>query len=338
MAPGYNTPVEAPPNVVITPITAELIGKLRVSPAATDTAAAGLLQSPKVQPYRIGPHDILSISVWDFGGTKLDVTPVGFGLNTASGYVVAEDGTIFFPFAGKVRVAGRTTDEVRRLLAARIKDTILNPQIDVSVAEYRSRKVYVVGEVAKPGEESIKDTPLTILDAISLAGGATKSADLTGVTLTRDGKVYNLDLLALLKDGEVGHNVLLRDGDVVYVPDNNARKVYVIGEVNKPGSLLMTDRRLTLTEAINDVGGVDRTTSNPARIYVIRGTRATPRVYRLDAADPVALILGDRFPLRPHDVVYVDTSGLTRWSRVINQVLPTATFFGQPNVFNTTGR
>lgn len=336
-APGYKTPQEAPPDVRFIPITAQLDARLGTAGSESDSDMHALMNDGVAGAYRIGPHDVLSISIWDSGGNKLDLTPVGFGLSTASGYVVAADGAITFPFVGKVRVAGKTTDQVRAILADRIKTTILNPQIEVGIAEYHSRKAYVVGDVVKPGEIPIKARPLTIIDAISQAGGTTKTADLAGVTLKRANRVYDINLLALLKEGKASRNIVLRDGDVLYVPDNSLRKVYVIGEVLKPASLPMVDGRMSLTEAINDAGGINPNTSNPAQIFVIRGKPKAPQVYHLDAADPVALILGDHFPLRPRDVVYVDTSGITRWSRVINQVLPTASFFGTPNLYGKQG-
>jgi polysaccharide export outer membrane protein len=64
-------------------------------------------------------------------------------------------------------------------------------------------------------------------------------------------------------------------------------------------------------------------TSNPEFIFVLRGDPKQAEIFWLDAASPDALILGDQFRLRPRDVVYVETAGITRWSRVINQILPT---------------
>jgi polysaccharide biosynthesis/export protein len=330
LAPGYQTPEEIPPDVVFTPITGELIAKLS---AESEPGGSGVTapQGSAAREYRVGPHDVLSITIWDYPG--LEVSPEGFGETRVGGYVVAENGTIFFPFAGNLRVAGKTPAQIRRMLAGALASTILNPQIDVKVSEYRSRKVYVTGEVATPGQQPISDMPLTILDAITLAGGPTENADLTRVSLTQGGQVSDLDVLALLRDGELHRNIVLQNGDIVHVPDNSLRKVYVIGEVGRQSSLIMKDRRMSLTEAISDVGGINPISSQPARIYVIRGNATEPpQVYQLNAEDPIALVLGDHFLLKPRDVVYVDTSGITRWSRVLNQILPTVTFFGQPNL------
>ena len=79
---------------------------------------------------------------------------------------------------------------------------------------------------------------------------------------------------------------------------------------------------MTLAEAIGDTEGVDPAATNNV-IYVIRGEYERPKVYRLDASSPDALLLAVQFPLRPADVVFVSTSDLTRWNRVMNQLMPT---------------
>jgi polysaccharide export outer membrane protein len=191
----------------------------------------------------------------------------------------------------------------------------------------------LAGEVEEPGQKPITDVPMTVVDAIGLAGGPTENADVVNVTLTRGDNVSTIDLLAIHKDGDVVRNVLLQDGDILHVPNSKERKVYVIGEVLEPSSLLMDKQTMTLTEAINDVGSVNPFTSDPGSIYVIRGTPEDTQIYFLDASTPAALVLGDHFQLQPRDVVYVDTSGVTRWNRVITQILPSIRFLQPPSVF-----
>jgi len=87
----------------------------------------------------------------------------------------------------------------------------------------------------------------------------------------------------------------------------------------------MNKGRMTLSEAISEAGGVDRVTSNPSRIYVIRGQQKSMEIFHLNSSSPEALILGDQFMLEPRDIVYVDTAGITRWNRVIEQLVPTTT-------------
>ena len=307
--------------IQIIPITAEVVYRENLAETRSDNPLFEQSKPIADYEYRIGPRDVLSITVWDH--PELTIPAGEFREAEAAGHLVAEDGTIFYPYVGSVKVAGLTMDEVRKVLTQRIRRTIANPQLDVRVAAFRSQKAYVVGEVAVPGPQPITDIPLTVVEAINRSGGVTAESDMLNVRLTRDGNIYDIDLLAMYDDGDVRQNILLKDGDILHVPDQNQQKVFILGEVGAPSSLLMHKGKMTLAEAISDVGGFDRTSSNPEQVFVIRGTPDAPQVFHLNAKSPAALILGDQFKLKPRDVVYVETAGVTRWNRVIEQILPT---------------
>ncbi len=328
LAPGHKMEDPPPnvPGVKIRPITAELLSEQRVNEnleAAQPSAPKGL-PSAKGHQYRIGPHDVLGIIVW--GHPDLTI-PAGQlrGEGAAAGHLVAQNGTIFFPYVGTVKVAGKTVVEAREILTQKIARTlVVDPQVDMRVVAYRSQKTYVVGEVKQPGRVPVTDVPLTVIEAINRAGGLTADADLLHVTLARDGNVYDIDLAAMYKEGSTTQNGLLKDGDLLRIPNRNQQKIFVLGEVAKPASLIMKKTGgMTLTEAISDAGGLDRITSWPAQIYVIRGTPDEAEIYHLSSRSPDALILGEQFQLKVRDVVYVETAPVTRWNRVIEQILPT---------------
>ncbi len=323
MSPGMKmSPGSVAPGVEIIPITPALIAeqtKTGFKDIPTELTAAG--DNDKYE-YRIGPRDILTITVWDH--PELTIPAGQFRAADTEGHRVAEDGTIYYPYAGKVSVAGKTQAEVREILTEKLARQIANPQLDVKVVSFRSQKAYVVGEVATPGFQPITDVPLTVMDAVTRAGGVTPEGDMTHVTLSRDGTVHVINLLDIYQRGDLSRNILLRNGDVLNVANRNRRKVFVMGEVTTPSSLYIPRGRMSLSEAISDVGGINPGTSNPARIYVIRGTAEQPQVFQLNAKNPAALVLGDQFQLRPRDVVYVATAGVARWNRLIENLLPTA--------------
>ncbi|HUL12362.1 MAG TPA: SLBB domain-containing protein, partial [Methylococcaceae bacterium] len=219
--------------------------------------------------------------------------------------------------------AGKSVSEVRDMLTQGLSKFFKKVKLDVRVISFLSHRVYVVGEVKNPGIQSMVDTPLTVAEAVSRAGGATPEADLSNVTLSRGDKIYPVDLLDLYEQGNNAQNLYLKDGDVVNVPDRRENKVYVMGEVGRQTPVQINKGKLTLQQAVLE-NGVDFNTSKPEDIYVIRGAQAKPEIFHLNAGSPDALILADRFPLQPHDVVFVGTSGLTRWSRVMNQLLPSS--------------
>ncbi|WP_395851895.1 polysaccharide export protein [Cystobacter fuscus] len=277
--------------------------------------------------YRVTAHDVLSVIVWDH--PELTIPAGEFRSAEATGHPVSTDGTMFFPYAGIIQVAGKTLPEIRELLTQRLTHVIQKPQLDVRVAGFRGQKVQVTGEVLAPSSLPITDVPMRVQDAISQARGPTPEADLRGVTLTRGGKTSNLDLQALYEQGDISQNWLLQDGDILHVPDRSRNKVFVLGEVRKPSSRVMVKGRMTLAEAIGDTEGFDPVSSNPAKVYVIRGSFDQPTIYKLDARSPDALLLATQFQLQPHDVVFVSAHNLTRWNRIITQIQPTVQMLWQ---------
>jgi polysaccharide export outer membrane protein len=328
--------VLAPANIKIKPITAELIIDLFKSarpPTGDGTSAAKVAsksnlrytgdQPAAVPEYRLGPGDIVSIIVWDH--PELTIPAGSFRSAEQAGTVIAEDGTIFFPYVGVIKAQGKTTSELRTILSTKLAKYIERVQLDVRMVAFRSQQVYVVGEVAKPGIQQVTDIPMTVLDAVNRAGGFTPEADYSRVLLTRRGTTYLVDIQAMYDYGVREQNVMLEQGDIVNVSDRSYNKIFVLGEVTKPGSLVMNKKRSTLAEALSDAGYINQTTADPRWIYVMRGDTEAPQLFHLDSRAPDAMLLADRFPLRPRDIVYVDTAPVVRWQRVIANILPTAT-------------
>lgn len=305
----------------IVPITADLLIEQK---NAKSQALGSLLPVEEGKPggYRIGPHDRLQITVWehpelnDPGGEKI--------LPELAGKPVGEDGELYYPYVGNVPVAGKTVAEVRTLLTRELSKYFKKVKLDVRVLSFQNHRAAVVGEVKTPGIQAMTETPLTVAEAISRAGGASPDADLANATLSRDGRLYKLDVLALYEKGGVEQNLLLKDGDVLNIPDRKDNKVFVLGEVGRQQALQINKGRMTLAQALSEAYGVDFNSSRPEEIYVIRAGELKPEIFQLDAGSPDALILADQFPLQSHDTVFVGTAGVTQWSRVLNQILPSS--------------
>lgn len=272
--------------------------------------------------YLVAPQDVLRVTVWDHP----ELTNPSGTSNELSGRVVNADGTMFFPYAGFVAAGGRTVQNIRDQITDALAKVIKRPQVDVSVLQYRGKRIYVSGEVRSPGQVLVTDVPPDLTQVIASAGGFTGDADLTAVTVTRGTTQVRLDLQSLYYGGQMRANVRLRHGDVVNVPERRQAKVFVTGEVIRPTAVLMPRGDLTLADALAEAGGVNAVSASAGQVFVIRGGDPRPTIYHLDAAAPDALLLADRFVLSARDVVYVDTAPVVRWARLINNVLPSATF------------
>jgi len=169
---------------------------------ASDRSAQGAARNTTPETYRIGPEDLLQISVWKNEALTRVVT-------------VRPDGKISLPLLHDVQASGLTALELRDVLAAKFAEYIPSPEVAVIVSEVRSFKVSVIGEVAKPGRFELKSSA-TVLDALALAGGFTQFASRSRIVILHaDGKRVPFNFNKLAGEQE---NFLLRNGDVVLVP------------------------------------------------------------------------------------------------------------------------
>ena len=277
---------------------------------------------PKLE-YRIGPLDQVQVVVWEHPELT---SPMG--QYQPAGQKVTTDGKLFYPYAGELKVAGLTAQELRLEITKRLSDKILNdPQVDVRVTGYHSRKAFVTGAVNKPGYVSFDENPMTLPDVIAEVGGFDERADPSFIQLRRGEKTYNIDYIGAFKDNIPIDRILVKPGDQVFVPlrseTERDRKVYVLGEVLRSGIVRM-DNYLSLAEALAASGGVNAVNASAAGIYVIRNSAPDKiDIYQLDAKNAMALAMADRFEMNPRDIVYVDASGLATWNRLLGLISPT---------------
>lgn len=303
-------------------ITPSLISSLDQFSVADDSLKVWSEEHSIDYEYQVGVGDVLSIVVWDH--PELTAPFGSFNNVQDQGNVVREDGTIFYPFVGQLKVAGRTARAIQEDLAVKLADYIESPQLDVRVVNYRSQRFFVTGFVSKPGTYPITDVPIRVVEALGIVGGLLPDADLYDVTLSRDKESFNIPLYDVLYEGDLSGNALLQHGDILHIAPVELRRVFVMGEVQKPLTLPMTNRALTLTQALGEAGGIQEARADGRGIYVIRKSEfeGVIDVYQLDVSEAWAFALGDEFLLQPRDVVYVSAAPISRWNRWVSNVLP----------------
>jgi len=323
-------PADGAPDGVITSISPALIRSL------VETESAQVPQEVKAlfgeaPVYTIGPGDVVGVIIYDHpellpnSGAVISQQIDPTGISVAPGFIVGSTGEISFPYIGRVKLAGLTEIEASDLIARRIASYIKEPQVTVRIQSFRSRRAYVEGEVRTPGLQIFTDLPMTLAEGINRAGGITSSGDRSFVTLTRGEKTTVINLQKLQSVGADASRIPLQNGDIVQVRNRDESKVYVMGEISRPSALLMHNGNLTLNEALGEAGGPNLTSANTGQIFVIRSNaKGVPAIFHLNARNPAALALAERFQLAPRDVVYIDSAPLVTWNRLISLILPSA--------------
>ncbi|AXE98725.1 polysaccharide biosynthesis/export family protein [Paraburkholderia hospita] len=309
-------------------ITDDLVAKQQQErPTGVSTDVRNLFA--KAEPYVIGPGDVLSIVVWDHPELSMPAATTGGGSNTAGGsavapgYTVDTNGFIQYAYIGPIKVQGLSEMGVRDLLTGKLSRYVRQPQMTVRVETYRSKRIYLDGEVRTPGVQVLNDVAMTLPEAINRAGGFTDKSDRSKVSLTRGDETVVVDMPDMIRNNVNPDRIILRDGDLIRVYAQNDSKVFVIGEVQRPGGLPFNNGRMSLNEALGDAGGISQISGDASQVYVVRGRDAGQRVvYHLDATSASAMATADSFELKPNDVVFVDASALVKWSRVIGLILP----------------
>lgn len=296
--------------------------------AMDNASQAGQVLPPELfdyspRDYQVGVGDVLYITVWDH--PELTVPAGSQQQGNLAGRLVQSDGTLFYPYIGKVEARGKTPSMLREEIRGRLAQYIESPQVDVSILTYGSQRVWVTGAAERSSPIPLGTSPLTLSDAISQTGLNPQQADLSGIRLSRDGTTYTINLETLANQYG-GRQLFLKDGDSIFVPYLDRKEIFVVGEVNLPGAYSFRTGDVTLNQALGRARGLSQTTANGNAVYVIRGSKdlqAEPSViYQLESRSPAAFAVGSQFALQPGDVVFVGAAGVTRWSRFVNQLLP----------------
>ena len=294
------------------------------TPLPTPTPAVGALRprwesveaarSAGLAEYRLIPGDVIEISVAGHEDMKKELP-------------VRPDGRISYVFVGDVPAGGRTVPEFRAALEASLLTYMRHPQVAVVVRKAREGQFSILGKVIRPGVYPLNG-PTTIVAAMALAqglasgqyeGSTIEIADLASSFLVRRNRVVPVDFEKLIQRGDTTQDVLLEDGDYIFIPSALAQEVYILGEVNKPRAFGFRGR-LTLFQAISESGGF-KSTARLGDVVILRGQYGNKTLVPVNVKDIIAGKVPDP-ELAVGDVVWVPRTVLANLAEALSQIMP----------------
>jgi len=256
--------------------------------APAHAQSAGGASASATSQYRLAPGDAIRVFVYQNPDLSLELR-------------LTESGTVSYPLLGSINLTGLTVNQAEQRIADGLRDGkfVNRPQVTVTLLQVRGNQVSVLGQVGRPGRFPLETGEVRLTDLIATAGGIIAGgADTITVVGTRNGAPFRqvVDLPGVFAAGRRGEDVLLRDGDVVWV--DRQPQVYLYGEVQRPG-LIRLERDMTVMQALATAGGLTP-----------RGTEKGLRIHRKDPASGQVRILEPKMTdrIEANDVVFIRES------------------------------
>jgi polysaccharide export outer membrane protein len=290
--------------------------------------------------------DVLEVSIWEappaalFGASA--TTALGARQNqlsttaTLPELLVSVEGTIFIPFAGTIRVAGRTPAVIEAEIVRRLSGKAHQPQAIVRIARNASTNATVVGEVVNSVRVPLTPKGETLLDALAQAGGARHPSSRMTLQITRGEKVIAMPMDDVIRNPQ--QNVVLAAGDVVtaiFQPYSFS----ILGAAGRTDEVVFESTGISLAQALARVGGLQDQRANAKGVFIFRWEEPAnlaiptdgptdargrrPVIYRVDLRNPATLFLAQNFRMRDGDVVYVANAPITEFQQFVNIIAST---------------
>ncbi|MGA2224790.1 MAG: polysaccharide biosynthesis/export family protein [Syntrophobacteraceae bacterium] len=297
----------------------------------------------------IGAGDVLEVSIWEappgtlFSSTVIDVPSGASSPSTARGTTIPEqmvsgDGTITVPFAGRVRAAGRTLQQIGASITRQLQGIAHQPQVLVRLVRNTTANVTVVGEVANSSRMPLTPQGERLLDALAAAGGVKQPVNKIMMQVTREDRVYALPLATIIRDPR--QNIRMQPGDVVtalYQP----LAFTVLGAAGKNDEVNFEAQGISLVQALARSGGLQDNRADVQGVFVFRlespaavDWPATPRlvtpdgrvavIYRANLKDPATFFAAQEFPVKDKDLLYVSNASSVELQKFLNLLFTVA--------------
>lgn len=265
---------------------------------------------------QIDEDDVLKVAL--FHPSRKDLVSSVNAIGNSVGYRVI-DGTVRLPALAPVHVKGLTLDEARDKIQALYNEEIANVDVFMEYSRRMHSKVELTGAVKVP--EVAINGRMRLYEVLSIAG-VPPSANLFMSYVVRRGETLPVDLVKLVREGDMSQNIVMRPKDKIFIADPMSSTVMVLGEVGLAKVIPVPTGSISLREAIAAAGGIPFT-GDKRCIQVIRGNIVHPKIYRL-SWNHITFLPNDSLLLMPGDTVYITEKPITKWNRFIEQLLPSS--------------
>ena len=325
-----------PMGLRIIDVSPATVARLRANPEREMSVVDRLRTNRAVD--LLGPGDVLTVAIYEAGSGLFNTrrtadqdTSSASTAETLPRVQVDRNGMITVPFAGEIRVAGRTTTQVQKMIESRLADKAAQPQVIVSLVTNGSNIVYISGDMKSPGRYPLSLAHENLLDIVALAGGPTHSPQDTIVKVTRRGHEATTSLTRI--QTIAAENIPVEPGDRIQV-DYLPRTYLSFGATGQVAQRQFDTATLSLAEAVARVGGLDDNRANPEALFLFRFERPAnakvlglappnaavtaprtvipgampqgiPVIYRVNMRDPQTYFAIQQFAMQDKDVIYI---------------------------------
>ena len=290
--------------------------------------------TPPAPTELVGPGDVLSIAIYETdiglfgrgGGAAVGGADQGFDPSSRAerfpAMRVDDDGAINMPFVGDIMVAGRTTNEIERLLRNALRRKSQNPQVLVSIAEGLTNSVIIGGDVRQPGRLVLPTNRESLSDVIALSGGNTGEIKDMLVRVQRGGVFSEFRLSEIMADPAQDIRIFPADRiQLVRAPQSFS----VLGAAGRNDQIAFPGPGLSLIEAVAAAGGANANSGDPRAIFLFRFVPdqdggETPTVYHFNMMQASSYLLAQRFAIKDKDVLYIGNAEANQPTKLVQIV------------------
>ncbi len=315
-------------NIAIYPVTRAFLPSLTTWPRNGERSYSWIGHSHGPETQVIRPGDSLSLVIWDSGENSLLTGPEE-RVATMPAMRVSQNGMIFVPYVGKLKVSGQTPDGARGLIQRQLEAIVPSAQVQVNMAEGRGNSIDLVGGVNNPGNITMPDQDFSVLAAISAGGGVSAAMANPQVKLVRGHNIYATSVNRLYDNPSLDTRLL--GGDRVIVEDDR-RYFLSLGAAGSEAQFPFNRDDVSALDALAMIGGLNDARADPQGILILReyapsavkagsrGPRKTRVVFTLDLTSSDGLFSARHFNIQSGDLVLATESPVTNAQTILSLV------------------